>query len=287
VSIEYASRREGRILYVVGALLLLNLTLISIQVEDTSGTLLLKRWSLTVSAPILNSTARLSRGAANLWTGYVWLRGAREENERLQQAVRQLSLRNSSLEQMREENSRLQKLLAFEAVLPYQTLGARVIGRAPNFLAGTLYLDRGSSDGVRADLPVVSDSGIVGRTILVTLHNCQVQLITNADASAGVIVERTRSPGVARGTENPLLDLNYINNTEDVNPGDIIVTSGLDGIYPKGLPVGRVVDSEKGKAGFRTVKVEPSADMMRIEEVLVLFGTLKPGAAVPAPLPGR
>ena len=287
MSIEYASRREGRALYVVAALLLLHLTLISVQVEDTSGTLLLKRWSLTVSAPILNGTASLSRGAGNLWNAYIWLRGARLENERLQQTIRQLSLRNSSLEQMREEHDRLQKLLAFDAVLPYQTLGARVVGRAPNFLAGTLYLDRGSSDGVRADLPVVSDSGIVGRTILVTRHSCQVQLVTNADASAGVMVERSRSPGVARGTENPLLNLNYINNTEDVAAGDIIVTSGLDGIYPKGLPVGRVVDSEKGKTGFRSIRVEPSADILRIEEVLILLGMPKPGAALPAPDTGR
>ena len=274
-------------LYVVAALLLLHLTLISVQVEDPSGTLLLKRWILTVGAPILSGTASLSRGASSLWHDYVWLRGAREENERLQETVHRISLLNSSLEQMREENVRLQKLLGFEEIVPYQTVGARVVGRAPNFLAGTLYLDRGSRDGVRSDLPVVSAFGIVGRTVLVTPHGCQVQLLTNADASTGVMVERTRSPGVARGTENLLLDLNYINNTEEVNAGDVVVTSGLDGIYPKGLPVGRVTDSEKGKTGFRSIRVEPSADLLRIEEVLILLNAPKPGGAVPAPGPGR
>jgi rod shape-determining protein MreC len=287
VSIEFAARGEGRILYVVIALLLLHLTLISIQVEDPSGTLLFKRWVLLAGAPVLNGTANLSREVGRLWAGYLWLHGARAENARLKEDVRQLALLNDSLLQAQVENSRLKRLLDFHAVLPDQTLGARVIGRAPNFLSNTLYLDRGSADGVRADQPVVSDTGVVGRTVLVTRNNCQVQLLTNADASIGVMVERTRAPGVVRGTENLLLDLNYISNTEEVNAGDIIITSGLDGIYPKGLPIGKVVDSLKGKTGFRAIRVEPNADVVRIEEVLILLGTPKPAADPSAPRAGK
>jgi rod shape-determining protein MreC len=276
VSIELASKGEGRILYLVIALLLLHLTLISIQVEDPSGTLLFKKCVLLAASPMLNGASNAARAFSHFWTGYLWLHGARAENARLKEDVRQLVLLNSSLAQAEEENSRLQRLLAFGVSFPYQTLGARVIGRTPNFLSSTLYLDRGSLDGVRADQPVVSDAGVVGRTVLVTSNNCQVQLITNADASVGVMVERTRVPGVVRGTENLLLDLNYIGNTEEVNVGDALVTSGLDGIFPKGLPVGKVVDSQKGKTGFRTIRVEPSADIIRIEEVLVLLGPPKP-----------
>ncbi|MBZ5498010.1 MAG: rod shape-determining protein MreC [Acidobacteriia bacterium] len=287
MSIEFAAKGEGRILYVVIGLLLLHLTLISIQVEDPAGTVLIKRWVLAASAPILNGSSNVSRGLGNLWTSYLWLHGARGENARLKEDVRQLTLLNSSLAQAQEENARLRRLLAFSAALPGQTLGARVIGRAPNFLANTLYLDRGSADGVRADQAVVSDAGIIGRTVLVTRNNSQVQLLTNADASIGVMIERTRVPGVVRGTENLLLNLNFISNTEDVNVGDTLVTSGLDGIFPKGLSVGKVVESQKGKTGFRTIRVEPGADVVRLEEVLILLGTPKVVADPPAPRAGK
>lgn len=283
MSTELVSKGQGRILYVVIGLLVLHLTLISIQVEDPSGTLLFKKWVMLATSPVLNGASNLSRGLTNFWTGYVWLHGLRAENARLKEDNRQLALINSGLVQTEEENARLRRLLAFHADLPYQTLGAHVIGRTPNFLSNTVYLDCGSLAGVRADEPVVSDAGIVGRTVLVTGHDCQVQLITNADASVGVMVERTRTPGVVRGTENLLLDMNYVSNVEEVNVGDTVVTSGLDGIFPKGLPVGKVVDSQKGKTGFRTIRVEPSADIVRIEEVLVLLGPPKPVTGPPAP----
>jgi rod shape-determining protein MreC len=287
VSIEFASKGEGRILFVVIGLLLLHLTLISMQVEDPSGTLLFKRWVLEVGSPVLNGTSNLSRELADLWTGYLWLRGARAENAQLQERVRDLGLLNSTLQQVQEENLRLRRLLAFGAVVPFETIGAQVVGRAPSFLANTLYLNRGAEDGVRSNQPVLSDSGVAGRTVLVSATGCQVQLITNGDASVGVMIERTRTPGVVRGTENMLLDLNYISNTAEVEVGDIVLTSGLDGIYPKGLPIGKVVDSQKGKTGFRTIRVQPSADLVRMEEVLVLLGPPKPAPSPPAPVTGK
>ncbi len=287
MSIELAARGEGRIFYVVLALLLLHLTLISIQVEDPAGTLLIKRWVLWAESPFLNGSARATRQAGSLWNGYLWLRGARAENAQLRDQVRQLVLLNSSLTQAQQESERLQRLLNFEAVAPCKSLGAHVIGRAPNFLSNTLYLDRGSMHGVSSSMPVVTDAGVIGRTVLVTATSCQVQLLTNADASIGVMIERTRTPGVLRGTENLRLNLNYISNTEEVIVGDILVTSGLDRIYPKGLPVGRVVESQKGKTGFRAIGVMPNADMIRIEDVLILLGVPKPSAGMPAAVAGK
>jgi rod shape-determining protein MreC len=287
VSIELAAKGEGRIVYVVIGLLLLHLTLISIQVEDPSGMLLLKRLFLQVGTPILSGTSSLSRATGNMWRGYIWLHGARGENARLRENVRQLELLNSKLLEAREENVRLQQLLGFRGSIPFETKGARVIGRAPNFLSNTIYLDRGSADGIGVNQPVVSDGGVIGRTVLVTRNSCQVQLLTNADASIGVVIERTRIPGVLHGTENMLLNLNYISNLEEVNVDDTLVTSGLDGIYPKGLPVGRIVDSQKGKTGFRMLRVAPHADLIRIEEVLILSGTPKPVAFPSLPEAGK
>jgi len=124
---------------------------------------------------------------------------------------------------------------------------------------------------------VISRDGIVGRVIIVTKHQAQVQLITNPDASVGVFLERSRTPGVLRGTGNLLLEMAYVANTEPVEIGESVLSSGLDGIYPKGIPIGKVVDLHKGKGVFRSIKVEPRMDMVRLEEVSVLLSAVKSG----------
>jgi rod shape-determining protein MreC len=272
VSIEFAGKlREGRLLYVLIPLLILHLALLSIQIEDPTGIILLKRWVLRAGAPFLNASSSVSHGVARLWTNYFSLRDARADNDRLVERVRQLNMRDNALSQMEAENVRLRSLLSLKETLPIKTLGARVVSRAPSYLANVLYIDRGTTDGVRANAAVLADKGVLGRISLVTPNNSQVQLISNADASIGVIVERTRSPGVLSGSGNALLELRYISNFEEVNAGDVLLTSGLDGIYPKGLPVGKVLESRKGKSVFRVIHVEPNVDLSRVEEVLVVI----------------
>jgi rod shape-determining protein MreC len=143
-------------------------------------------------------------------------------------------------------------------------------------MSNVVYLDRGWEAGIGNDDPVVSAGGVVGRIILVSRYHCQVQLITNPDASIGVMVERTRSPGVLKGSGDHRLTLDYISNAEQVNVGDVVISSGLDRIYPKGLLVGRVAESHKGKSVFRVIQVEPSADLLHLEDVLVVTGNPKP-----------
>ncbi len=272
MSIELAPKaREGRVLYVLIPLLLLHLALLSLQIEEPGGTLLIRKWVLLAEAPFLNLSAYVSTGVSNAWRGYFWLLGARKENQRLQETLRQLSLQTNQLEELRQENLRLRRLVALKEAVPFQTISARVVSRTPDFMANVIYIDRGARDGISADEAVMTADGVVGRTILVTKFNAQVQLITNADASTGGMVDRTRSPGVLKGSGSSLLDLTYISNNEPINPGDIVFTSGLDGIYPKGLPVGRVVESRKGNTVFRAIKVQPSADLMHFEEVSVIL----------------
>ncbi len=272
MSIELAAKtKEGRALYVLIPLLLLHLTLLSLQIEEPGGTLLIRKWVLLAEAPFLNASASVSAGVGGFWRNYFWLRGAREENRRLQDSLRQLSLQANRMEELKQENLRLRQLVALKDSIPFETIAGRVVSRTPKYMSNVIYIDRGASDGVSKDVPALSAGGVVGRTTLVTSHNAQVQLITNADASTGVMVDRTRSPGVLRGSGDPLLDLNYVSNTEQINVGDLIVTSGLDGIYPKGLPVGRVVESRKGNSTFRIVKVQPEADLVHFEEVSLVL----------------
>ncbi len=257
-------------------LLILQLALLSLQIEGPSGTLLFKTWTLAAQAPVIAVASGITGGFNHVWRGYIWMVGARAENEQLKQAVRQLSLVHSAYEQMKQENIRLRRLVSLNDTVAFQTVGARVVARTPGFLSNVIYINRGSADGVRVDAPVFSGDGIVGRAVIVASHQSQVQLITNPDASVGVMLERTRTPGVLRGSGDLLLDLNYVSNTEQIAVGDMVLSSGLDGIFPKGLVIGKVVDSRKGKGVFRAIKVEPIMDLVRIEEVSVLLSEPKP-----------
>jgi len=195
VSLEIAPKaREGRTTLILIPLLVLQLALISIQVEDPGGTTLFRRFVLFIGTPFISGSAAISRGASHLWSTYVWLVGARSENERLHETVRELTLRDQALTQMKEENARLRRLLAFRERSGFRTIGARVVGRVPNFLASVMYIDRGSADGLTVDMPVVSGEGVVGRTTAVSLRQAQVQLITNSDASTGVMIATSHSP---------------------------------------------------------------------------------------------
>ncbi len=278
MSSELTSKvNKERAVLVTVPLLILNLVLLSLQIENPSGTLLFRTWMMTAQAPVVAFSSGITRGLRYVWTSYVWMVGARAENRQLQETVRQLSLVNSSYEQIRQENARLLRLLSMNETVAYKTIGARVVARTPGFLSNVLYINRGAHDGIRTDRPVISGDGVIGRTVLVSKYQSQVQLITNPDASIGVMLERTRTPGVLQGTGEFLLDLNYIGNSEQVENGDVVLSSGLDGIFPRGLAVGKVVDSRKGKGVFRSIKIQPFMDFMRIEEVSVILGDPKAG----------
>jgi rod shape-determining protein MreC len=253
-------------------LLLLQLVLLSLQIERPAGTRLFKTWIMAVQAPVITASSALTRGVQHVWRSYIWTVGARSENERLQQDLNRLSQLSAAYEQAQQENIRLRRLLSMKENLGFRSIGARVVARSPSFLSNVLYIDRGVEDGVRIDAPVLSGDGIIGRIVLALGHQSQVQLITNGDASIGAMLEKSRTPGVLRGTGNPFLDLNYISTTEPVALGDIVLSSGLDGIFPKGFAIGKVVKLEKGKDLFQSVKVEPGIDFIHLEEVLVLSG---------------
>ncbi len=267
----YRTTHRERAVAVALPLLLLQLVLLSLQIEGPSGTLLFKTWMLAAQAPAVAVASGITHTVRDVWRGYIWMVGVRAENERLREALRRLSLLNDSYEQVRLENLRLRRLVAVKDEVPYQSLGARVIARTPGFLSNVIYINRGSADGVYAGAPVLAGEGIVGRTTLIARHQSQVQLITNPDASVGVMLDTSRVPGVLKGKGDPVLDLDYIHNTDPVAVGELVLSSGLDGIFPKGLRVGKVVQSSKGNGGFHTIKVEPLADLVRLEEVMVLL----------------
>jgi rod shape-determining protein MreC len=175
-----------------------------------------------------------------------------------------------------QEAERLRELLALRQEIPMDTLAARVVGRDGVPWFRSLTIDKGEADGVALDAPVMSPTGVVGRVFAVGPHAARVQVLLDRDGGAGVLLDRSRVPGVVSGqVSGPEagaedLVLKYVPERADVVVGDVVVTSGLDGIYPKGLVVGRVRFIGKGSSLFRDIRVEPSARFDRLEELLVV-----------------
>jgi len=225
--------RKERAARVIVPLLLFQLVLLSVQIQNPDGMIPVRTLLLALQAPIVNVSTSILSGIGDLWKNYVWLTNAQTENERLSEEVRQLKMLNRSSEEIRQENIRLRRLLSMKDSIGYRTVVAQVIARTPGFLSNVLYINRGTDDGIQIDSPVLFEDVIIGRTVLVTGGQSQVQLITNSDASLGVMLEQTRTPGVLSGTGESVLDLNYISNAEEIHTGDRVLSSGLDGIFPR------------------------------------------------------
>lgn len=267
-----AKSKKERAVHVIVPLLVIQFVLLSIQSQNPAGMAPIKTLFFAVQAPIINLSSDIIKGIGSIYHNYIGLQNVRDDNERLKRQVLQLERENRSLEEIRQENIRLRRLLSMKGNIEYKTIEARVIARNPEFLlSNVLYINRGANDGLKIDFPVLSGDGIIGRTVFVSEKQSQVQLITNPDASIGAMVGDDRTPGVLSGTGKSLLELKYISNTKQIAEGEIVRSSGLDEIFPKGFLLGKIVDVQKNKEGFYNIEVQPAADLYHIEEVSVLL----------------
>jgi len=266
--------RRSRLLLV--GLVLAHLAVISHQVDGGGGLSLLQRGLLGALSPLQRGVGAVVGGVREVWRGWAFHRETYEQNRRLEGRVRQLEIELQARSFEAQETHRLRELLGMRQAVPMDTVAAQVVGRDGVPWFRTLTLDRGEADGITLDAPVMSPTGVVGRVFMVGPHAARVQVLLDRDGAAGVLVERSRVPGVvsgqvssqAAGAED--LVLKYVPERSDVVVGDVVVTSGLDRIYPKGLVVGRVRFVGKGSGLFRDILVEPSARFDRLEEVLVV-----------------
>lgn len=272
--------RRSRLL--LAGLVLAHLAVISHQVDGGGGVSLLQRGFLTVLSPLQRGVGAIVGGVGEAWRGWAFHRETYEENRRLEARVRQLETELQASSARAQEGVRLRELLELRQAVPMDTVAAEVVSRDGVPWFRTLTIDKGEADGVALDAPVVSPTGVVGRVFAVGPHAARVQVLLDRDSGAGVLVERSRVPGVvsgqvsasSAGAEDLVLD--YVPERSDVAVGDVVVTSGLDRIYPKGLVVGRVRYVGKGSGLFRDIRVEPSARFDRLEEVLVVRQAREP-----------
>jgi rod shape-determining protein MreC len=210
-------------------------------------------------------------GVRNAWGSYVGLRNLRTENEALKQQLAAAQVAMQEQRALADRARGYQKLLELRERVALATSAAEIIGAAASPDFRTLTIDKGTRDGLRPDMAVIAPDGVVGRLVMPSVRSARVQLLVDRNAAAGVLVERTRAQGVVVGSGEERLQMQYVSEASDIVVGDIVVTSGIDTIYPKGLVVGRVELVEKNGPAFKKIIVKPAVDFSRLEEVLVVL----------------
>ena len=274
--------------YLLVAALLGHLLLISTQVSSQQGASVLETTIFGALARVHAFTGWLTHGVTGAWGNYVALRRHSARADALQLQVDRMGVELQHANAQARRTEQLEQLLQLQRTELPATMAARVIAADPAAAFRTVTIDKGTSDGVRRDMAVLSPLGVVGRVIAEpAAHAAKVQLIIDRNAGAGAVVERANAGGVVVGGEDEApLRMEYVSNLADVAPGDLVMTSGLDGIYPRGFVIGRIEKVERGSGLYRLIAIRPRVDFSSLDTVLLVTGPPPaPPAAAQAPTP--
>jgi len=271
-------QRSGYLLVVV---VVGHLVLISAQVSSRAGVSLLQAAVFGAFADVERGTGAVVDLARGAWERYVALGGVRDENAALRARVRDLEVTLQRERALAGESRELRRLLGLRDQSAMPTRAAEVVGASPTVDFRTVTINLGSADGVADDMAVVAPAGAVGRIVAASRHAAKVQLIVDRNAAVAVMIDRTRVQAIAMGSGERLLRLDYVPASADLAVGDVVVTSGIDGIYPAGFTVGQVETIERAGGMVRAIRVRPAVDFSTLEQVLVVMA--KP--TLPAPPP--
>ncbi|HEX4004336.1 MAG TPA: rod shape-determining protein MreC [Candidatus Acidoferrales bacterium] len=274
-----------RSLALLVAVVFTQVLLLAFQIKRDRDVPLIRYWAADLVTPVGRAGTWTSSEIRGIWTGYIALHGAHVENARLQSELGQLRLQNYQLETEAAEAHRLRQLLDFrETHAEAPMVAAQVIGASADPTSHTLFINRGLGDHIRRDMAVITPEGIVGKIVEVFNNNtAQVLLINDKDSGVGALFADSRTHGVVKGTGDPLPIMDYVVNDEKVHPGEVILTSGEDRIFPKGLPIGVVKDASPAMP-FQTIHVQPAVHLDRLEDVLILL-TRQDVSLKPAEIP--
>ena len=260
--------------FVLATVLVAQLLLLSLQITRNNDVRLIRVWAVAVVDPFQRSLRGITDISLGAWRTYRHLLRAQQENQQLRTQLASVQSQLLQLSEQAAESGRLRALLDFKNQLLFQTVAAEVIASSPGENSNAIFIGKGVDAGLTSDLAVITPEGIIGKTIAVFSHSSQVLLLTDPSSGVGVMLEKTRVQGVLKGDSRNLCLIRYIMNEEPVAPGEAVLTSGLDQIYPKGLRVGSVVETSAGNI-YKNVEVKPAADLSRLETVLVV---LKPNS---------
>jgi rod shape-determining protein MreC len=257
--------------YLFIAVMLGHVLLISAQVNARTGVPILEAVTFGVFAELQRVVSSGTSSVSRIWTGYIGLRQVNAENEDLK---RQLAAALVDLQRQRAQADRsrsLERLLALRDQSELKTTAAEIIAGAATPDFRTVTIDKGTGDGVVADMAVIAPEGVVGRVAVASGRAAKVQLLIDRNAAAGAIVGRSRAQGVVVGGGDEWLTMEYVSEAADVVEGDAVMTSGIDAIYPKGFVIGKVEAVEKNGPSYKRIVVRPAVDFRALEEVLVVL----------------
>jgi len=247
----------------------------SVDRRDGSGVRLIRLWANALVSPPERLIHSTSQGVASLWQNYLDLRHVRQQNQDLEKTVDRLRLEQAALLEDARQGQRLQGLVNFQQKYIYKTMPAQVIGSSGSMQSRVIYLDKGSDEGLRRDMAVITPDGIVGKVREVFAHSAQVLLINDQTSGAGVILETTRTRGILRGNAAGEPQIVGIMADNRIKPGERVLTAGGDEVFPRGLPVGVVekVVQDPERDSFIQAVVKPAAHLNQLDEVLVITST--------------
>lgn len=257
---------------VTGFGLLGALILFSLNVPNNREANVIERGVMNLFAPLLKPVAGISGFIEEVWDGYISLVNVRRDNERLHYAIKELSSRIAAGDEALLENQRLDRLLDMKESIKLPTVGVTVVGEDVSSWFHTLVIDRGTSSGLMVGMAVVAADGVVGQIVKVAATTSRVLLLTDHASGIAATIQRSRARGVVKGKGEGLCSLEFTTREEDVMVGDLVVTSGIGGVYTKGLPIGEVTMVKRGQYGvFQTVTIHPRVNLAHLEEMLVVL----------------
>lgn len=264
--------------------MLAQLLLLSVQITRSHNLRLIQVWTVAVFNPFQRTVHGALGGTRNTWNRWAGLRNAQRENAQLRQELASAQTRLEQLSEQAAQTESLRSLLDLKRSLRVETVAAEVIAASPGDRSNAVFIDKGSSAGLRADLPVITPAGIVGKIVAVFPYTSQVILLTDPSSGVGCMLEKTRVQGVLKAGSKILPELHYVLNEQPVTAGDRVVTSGLDRIYPAGFAVGTVAQASRGDV-YQNITVQPAASLDRLEVVLVVKNpSPDPSSGNPAPM---
>ena len=260
-----------RSLALLAGVLLAQVLMLAVQVKRDSRGRLIRVWSMTAVTPFEKGGAWGFGKVRGVWDHYFALQGTTRQNEELRNENDKLKLEISQLQSKAAEGDRLAALLSFrQSHLKVPMVMARVIGASASSASHTVEIDRGERDGIRRNMAVITPDGAVGKIIECYRDTAQVLLLNDRDGGAGAMLVGSRIQSPVKGTGEPMLSMSYVAAEETVNAGEKIVTSGMDKIFPRDIPIGTVLDVKQGNP-FKQIRVRPAARLDRVEEVIVLL----------------
>lgn len=265
--------RRHPTLWVILALVFIGFVIISSHRRDPGSLSLFERMVYAVTRPLQKGLTQAFLGIRDVWEEYVALVGVRRENKLLAQRIRELEAQLIQCRELQGSMERIQALLDFQASLKLPTVASQVIGEDSSGWFRTLIIDKGKRDGIERGMPVVTKEGLVGHVMESADFSAKVLLIIDRNSAVDVMLQQSRTKGVLEGIGRPdLCLLKYVPRSETVDVGELVITSGLGGVYPKGLVVGKVEKVwREGYGLFQKVDVRPQVDFRRLEEVLVVL----------------